>query len=340
MMDPEKSSDGPTVDSPSGWDYTTLPQWDNDFYVEEDILDFASALSAPDVISPAEEDLLNPKRPSVEFITALNDWRPVHQSVRNKEDKKAKRRKKPRRGKDEHREGYTYGLVKYPLLLFVLGWLLFLSVGYLLTRFYIFMYERYVTWRGKRNRLRKSLRQQKSYQDWVEGAKELDNHLGNEEWKRDPEYAYWDYSTIQRIMARMKRLRSQAERQEMGRQNDAGGQRPMDALVELVEGCVKHNFAGFENSRLYSETYYGTKDLLQNYVDEVSKSLSFIFSSSQLSTQDKHTISKHLSTKFGRTALCLSGGAVRSLISCRNVILHTRPFIPIPHVSLDDCSTC
>ena len=46
---------------------------------------FEKAVNAPDAI---EED----------FITALNDWRPVNQKVRRK-------KRKPRRGKDETREG-------------------------------------------------------------------------------------------------------------------------------------------------------------------------------------------------------------------------------------------
>ena len=50
-----------------------------------DITAFEKAINAPDT---AEE----------EFITALNDWRPVKQKVKRK-------KRKPRRGKDETREG-------------------------------------------------------------------------------------------------------------------------------------------------------------------------------------------------------------------------------------------
>ena len=67
-------------------DITNLPDHDTDFVNEQDIAAFEKALSAPD----ANED---------EFITALNDWRPVNQKIRRK---KAAR---PRRGKDETREG-------------------------------------------------------------------------------------------------------------------------------------------------------------------------------------------------------------------------------------------
>lgn len=313
MADPRKSTDGPSVSSRSAWDYHNLPDFDNDFYSEDDILAFASALSAPET-SPSEDDLLSPRRSNVEFITALNDWRPVHQSVKGLQtgpyaNKKSTRRKKPQRGKDETREGWTYGLVKYPLLLFVLGWLLFLGIAYLLTRFYIYSYEHYVTWRGKRHRLRKSLRKSSSYEDWVEGAKELDSYLGSDSWRDEDEYAYYDDRTIKRAMERMRRYRLQAQKEEHGQIYGVGGQRPVDVMVELAEDCIKNNFAGFENPRLYSETYYGTKNLVQEYVEEMSISLKFLFASNQLTQEEKRNLSKHLSMKLGRTALCLSGGA-------------------------------
>jgi Domain of unknown function (DUF3336) len=32
--------------------------------------------------------------------------------------------------------------------------------------------------------------------------------------------------------------------------------------------CLKSNFAGVEGFRLYSETYYGSKHLVEEYVEE------------------------------------------------------------------------
>ena len=323
MADTKKATDGPPVDSPEAWDYTTLPDWDDDFVDPDDILAFASALSAPETAatSPSEEDLLDPtkERQDTEFITALNDWRPVHQRVRGSErrsrsrpahaSKQKKKKRKARRGKDETREGWTYNLVKYPLLVMVLGWIVFLGASYLATRFYIYVYEQYVTWRGTRQRLRKKLREQTSYEDWVKAARELDDHLGNDRWKEDDEYAYYDSKTVRRVMEQLRRYRRQAQEDESGRNEGQLRNRPIDDLRDLIEACVKNNFAGYENPRLYSETYHGTKNLVQNYVDEVSTSLRFLLSSSQLNQEEKRTLSKHLSTNFGRTALCLSGGA-------------------------------
>ncbi|CAK4031629.1 patatin-like phospholipase domain-containing [Lecanosticta acicola] len=320
MADTRKATDGPSVTTASAYDYTQLPDWDDDFYDEDGILAFAEALTAPEnvTVSPSEEDLLNPasKQPHAERITALNDWRPVRQRRIPKvgpasSSKRSKTKKTSRRGRDETREGWTYSVVKYPLLFFVCGWIVFLGICYLLTRFYIYLYEQYVTWRGTRDRLRKNLRIQDSYEDWVKAAKSLDQHLGNDKWKIDDEGSYYDWKTLRTIVRQLRRLRAEAEEDEKdpGRRNGRDGNRSIDDLRATLETCVKNNFAGIENPRLYCETYYGTKNLLQTYVDETTESLKFLFSSAQLTQTDKRTLSKHLSANFGRTALCLSGGA-------------------------------
>lgn len=61
-----------------------LPDWENDFVNEKDIAAFREALDAP----------------SIDTITSVNDWGPVRQKVR-------KKRRKPKRGKDETREGFA-----------------------------------------------------------------------------------------------------------------------------------------------------------------------------------------------------------------------------------------
>lgn len=322
MADVKKATDGPTVSSRAAFDYTQLPDWDNDLFDEDDILTFAAALAAPDasIASPSEEDLLNPTRKqNPEFITALNDWRPVHQRrVRRPGSlyggrKTVTKKRRPRRGKDETREGWTYAVAKYPLLFFVCGWITFLGICYLLTRFYIYTYEHLVTWRGTRNRMRLNMSSQESYEDWVKAAEELDEHLGNDKWKENDEGSYYDWRTIRQILRQLRKSRKAAEEDETSPRNRQeyfnGEKRAIDDLRATIEGCVKSNFGGTENPRLYSETYYGTKNLLQAYTDETVAAIEFLFASEQLTQQDKRSLAKHLSANFGRMALCLSGGA-------------------------------
>lgn len=274
----------------SAFDPTKIPDFDQEFIDSEDINVFAKALGAPESSA----------------VVALNDWKPVHQRVLRRR-KIPSRRKKPRRSRDETREGFVYAILKWPLLLLVLTWILSLAFFYMVTRLYIWAYERLVTWRGKRQRLRRQLRSKTNYEQWTVAAVELDSHLGNEQWKQTDDYAYYDFTSVIKVKEQLKATRVKALDEENG--NDAEIRGAVQHLRSLVEACVKNNFVGVENPRLYSETYYGTKHLAQEFVDELHASLGFLLQSSRLSALEKNAISKHLHTNFGRTALCLSGGA-------------------------------
>lgn len=221
------------------------------------------------------------------FITAQNDWAPVHQKIvrtgtGGTTGKKKRRTKRPRairpgrRTKDETREGYLYGLLKWPFLVFVGGWLLGLSAAYVLTRYYIWFYEYFISWRGRREQLRRNMRATGNYRDWRAAARELDEFLGNTTWKETNEFAYYDCKTVRRVWESMKKSREAAETVERKIAEGASveteerqeGEKAVEALRALLTACVKNNFVGVENPRLYSQTYYGTKNLVQNHVDE------------------------------------------------------------------------
>lgn len=211
------------------------------------------------------------------FITAQNDWAPVNPKKSNSKGKKAKgkSRRKKQRSSDETREGYLYTLLKWPLLGIVSAWVAGLGISYLWTRLYIWLYEHFVAWRGKRARLRTKLHATTNYADWVQEARELDGFLGNEKWKEEDEYAYYDHKTVRRVLEQMKRCRRRIESASgsngstsSSSGSGAGAEKAVEDLKALVEACVKNNFVGVENSRLYSQTYYGTKNLVQEFIDE------------------------------------------------------------------------
>lgn len=255
----------------------------------------------------------------IDRITAVNDWRPVRERIRRKN--KAKKRRPPRRGKDETREGQCVyyeragmngsadnddhrrgvpalemaapgrclcvaldPLVRDLLWGRLVGWsggqraaglTWHGSILYVLTRFYISQYEHWVTWRGKRERLRQKMRQTRTYDEWKAAAKELDAYLGREAWKADNSFAYYDHATIRKLVQSLRKFRELAQRQEgaEGEEKSRGNghadrYRMVEDLRDLVEMCVKNNFAGIESPRMYSQTYYGTKNLVQSFIDE------------------------------------------------------------------------
>ena len=289
MADLSRASNGPAPHSEEGYDSSLLPDFDNDFLSDEDLQAFANALSAPEP-SPSSDDLLSPTLTSNDgrrtsaiagdgsksreslFITAQNDWAPVNPPRKEKRrgEKVKGRSRKQRRSRDETREGYLYTLLKWPFLGVVGAWVVGLAISYLLTRLYIWLYEHFVAWRGKRERLRRKLQAAESYRDWVDAARELDAFLGNDGWKEEDAFAYYDSKTVKRVLEQMRRCRRRVEQQERGNGSENGNTRgkAVEDLKALVEACVKNNFVGVENSRLYSQTYYGTKNLVQDFIDE------------------------------------------------------------------------
>ena len=264
-----------------------LPDFDHEFINADDLRQFEKALTAPEA-SP---------------LTAINDWSPISQRVRKP------RRGKAKRSKDETREGVLYTTLKWPFLLTVFAWITVLSFVYGLTRLYIHLYEQWVTWRGQRQRLRRELYQQTNYADWLRVAQALDAYLGNEKWKEIDEYAYYDHLTINKVVAQLKKVRGEVESELRSYNPSSSDLTATEELRSLLEACVKNNFAGIENPRIYSETYSGTKDLVQEYIDEVHACIRLLRDSAQISSEAKYHHFKHLDTNFGRTALCLSGGA-------------------------------
>ncbi len=270
----------------SAFDPATIPDFDHEFLDSKDLDAFAKALNAPESSA----------------VVALNDWKPIRQRTRRKGFRN--RKKKPKR-RDETREGFVYSISKWPLLLLVLIWILSLSFIYLITRLYVWGYERFLTWRGERQRLRRQLRATTTFEEWKHAAIALDNHLGNEKWKETDDYAYYDHTSVKKVKEKLQANRIKAISEE----REPGTRESVENLRGLVEACVKNNFLGVENPKLYSETYYGTKHLAQDFIDEVQASLAFLLQSSKLSPKEKLALSRHLHTNFGRTALCLSGGA-------------------------------
>ncbi|KAI1618543.1 acyl transferase/acyl hydrolase/lysophospholipase [Exophiala viscosa] len=287
-MNGNKKVNSPVVNG-SSYDPDTIPDYHNDFIDRADLEAFSAALTAP----------------TTEPVTALNDWGPVRQRVK----RNRVRRKTTRRSKDETREGFVYTLLYYPLLFIVCGWIVVLFGIYNLTRFYIYAYEHAFSWTGRRETLRRQLQRASTYEEWKGAAQQLDEFLGNEEWKEHDEYSYYNHSTVKKVTAQLIELQRRAEAEERDGRNGIGGSSPLDDLKALLESCVKNNFVGIENPRLYSESYIGTKVLIQTFVDQVEKSLKTVLDSDRMTAKDKASLFRSLELNYGRTALCLSGGA-------------------------------
>uniref|UniRef100_A0A060SWG7 ARAD1A04554p n=1 Tax=Blastobotrys adeninivorans TaxID=409370 RepID=A0A060SWG7_BLAAD len=220
------------------------------------------------------------------YIISVNDWAPVNAPL------KRRLRRKPTDSDPGTGLGYT--LFRWPILVAIALWLALLAFVYAIVRFWVALFEYFITWRGPRRKLRENLRSARSYEEWINAAKVLDDHLGNTSWKHSPKFSRYDYRTIGRITNSLRQLRSQNKAEEVG---------------SILQGCVKHNFAGTQGQPLYSQCYYGTKDLVEEFNSEIVKSLDYLATHPNLTPQSRRLLFKMFSKNFGKTALCLSGGA-------------------------------
>lgn len=223
-----------------------------------------------------------------EYITSMADWAPVNRRLHNP---------KQRRKSKAHQDfgiGWGYTILRWPALVMILLWVGLLATIYGLVRVYVALYEYLVTWRGKRRQLRENLRNADGYDEWVKHAKVLDDFLGFSSWKEEPKFSMYDYKTVSRIVKSLKELVTHDKAEE---------------IATVLQGCVKHNFAGTQDTPLYSQTYYGTKNLVHEYNNVLVRSLNLLATTSKLSKQSKRILFKSFSKNFGKSALCLSGGA-------------------------------
>lgn len=137
-------------------------------------------------------------------------------------------------------------------------------------------------------------RQATTYEEWSEYAQSLDHKHGQHLWKRKNKTRLYDYRLIK---SRVDEL------QELRRAKDAAG-----ILFALNEG-IHGNMGGMGRPQLYQVAKFGTKNLINEYVDELIKALDFLAHASEreVRTSEKLEFFRRASHCFGRTALMLSG---------------------------------
>ncbi|RYC62828.1 hypothetical protein CHU98_g3371 [Xylaria longipes] len=258
---------------PESFDYTRLPDIDHQFLPAEHLAAFAHALSVPDSTAISEDA-------STSGVRSPTDQNLV--------------------GLDYTRSGSTVSVDTAGLPESATG-----HNGVQSSMFITAQND----WAPPLADAKVSLRATSNYRDWIRAAKELDAYLGNEQWKEENEYAYYDSKTVRRVYEQIRKHRKAAEQEEGEPASGSGSKQAIENLKALTEACVKNNFVGVENPRLYSQTYYGTKNLVQHFIDEVENSTRFLINSRQLPLDEKRALFKRMHANYGRTALCLSGGA-------------------------------
>lgn len=142
--------------------------------------------------------------------------------------------------------------------------------------------------------LEKKMAKATTYEEWKAAAIAFDERNGLQRWKQVEKSELYDYAAIRRRLEQMEVFRQA---------NDNHG-----LLFSLNEG-IHGNLGGMGRSALYQRAKFGTKQLVVDYVDEVSSALSHLAQPKVkgVTKKEKKAFFQRASLCFGRSALMMSG---------------------------------
>lgn len=149
-------------------------------------------------------------------------------------------------------------------------------------------------------KLKYQLKKADSYDEWKSIALKLDEQTGAQDWKYDHSSPYFNAEVISYRLNLLKKYRSQ--------------NRILDAVYLLQEGLT-YDIANIGHPMLFTVSYLGTKQLIEDYVEEVSQCLKFITASisQDFDLNQKIKFFENCQKAYGQPALMFSGGATLGL---------------------------
>ena len=144
------------------------------------------------------------------------------------------------------------------------------------------------------NKLEAAMDEATSYDEWKLAAIEHDEESGAARWKLIEHSTRYDFVSIRARLDHLRDLREQ--------QDDKG------LLFALNEG-IHGNMGGMGASPLYGKAKFGTKILIEDYVEEIALALEHLANPEidSISFEDKLDFFHRASHCFGRSALMMSG---------------------------------
>lgn len=144
------------------------------------------------------------------------------------------------------------------------------------------------------SRIESAMTEAGSYTEWKTLALEHDQASGMEAWKSSEKSNSYDYANIRQRLTILRDLRTREDH--------------MGLLFALNEG-IHGNQGGMGRAGLYEKAKFGTKHLIEEYVDELVNALRLISNVPEdvISWNEKYDFFHRASLCFGRSALMLSG---------------------------------
>ncbi len=143
----------------------------------------------------------------------------------------------------------------------------------------------------------KAMSQAETYEDWQQAARAHDDKSGRANWKRKDQSSAYDYVSIRHRLDRLRSLRAR---------HDYPG-----LLFTLNEG-IHGNVGGMGRSQLYQVARFGTKQVIEDYIDEITDSLRLLATvqHDEISEEERLDFFRRANHCFGRTAMMMSGSGM------------------------------
>lgn len=143
-------------------------------------------------------------------------------------------------------------------------------------------------------KMEKAMARAENYSDWSDAAAAHDRSTGVDKWKASDDSKHFDNASIRRRLKRLSKL--------WKAQDNAG------LLYALNEG-IHGNMDGMGNDRLHQKAKFGTKQLIQDYVDAIVNSLEYLASDKvdDIPFEEKLDFFRRAQHCYGRSAFLMSG---------------------------------
>ncbi|KAI8893288.1 acyl transferase/acyl hydrolase/lysophospholipase [Globomyces pollinis-pini] len=139
-----------------------------------------------------------------------------------------------------------------------------------------------------------------NYESWLSIAKELDRVRELDQWRKQPVTSLFDHKLI---TSRIKSLRA------------ARNANDLPTMKLLIRSGLLRNLGGIMDVRLFTVSYVGTKNLIEEYLAEVTTTIQYIadLDAEMESLQSRLELFTEVEQSFGHTALLLHGGTTFGL---------------------------
>lgn len=139
-----------------------------------------------------------------------------------------------------------------------------------------------------------------TYQEWKEASCEHDRLSGADEWKDIDRSPFYDYELIRNRLAQIRQARERGD---------------VNKLVFHLHEGLHGNLGNISNPNLYSYAHFGTKHLIQRYIEEVCTALNYLCDNEfdGFGFKEKLEFFETTGQAFGQSGLMLSGGAALGL---------------------------